>query len=458
MSEEKLVAKISADATQLNQTVDIAASKVKEIGKASKEAANESVASSLKMSAAMGAVKSAAMAAVAAVKIIIQTLDQWKTAATEALMNLAGKNLGSVLEVNDRQIGKWIKAQEELKKYYELAKKNAENPTQENDTLLRQSRKTLSGLGFEINENDENLIDTITDYLNKAQEQRIKALKNKIEGLNGANETLQDEIKKERGLTAGSVNRINRLQSQIDRNAEQSRALQEQLHEAEKEQIGTDWRRMSKAKEYDAAEKKKEEQAKQELEEGQKALKAREEQQAKLKKAQDDLAKATAEEAKARKAVEEAQQKLAREEEAEAMANRRDRLAKAIDTYGFKPYEGFKADETGLERIRRRRQHELDASIADKMARQYEGQRVHYTTRERARIAERESLVKEDKNIEAAQNQISAAEKQKQASDSIAEAASKFSEASQRVTDYTSILSRMQTALDNMAKNTYIVK
>ena len=79
--------------------------------------------------------------------------------------------------------------------------------------------------------------------------------------------------------------------------------------------------------------------------------------------------------------------------------------------------------------MRRKRTIELDAGIAEKMARSQSGERVSWSSQERQRILEYQHLQRRDKSLEAAQKQMSAAEKQRQAADTMKDAAKAISNA-----------------------------
>lgn len=124
------------------------------------------------------------------------------------------------------------------------------------------------------------------------------------------------------------------------------------------------------------------------------------------------------------------QRELANESRSERLAKRRERLAKRMSSFGFSPYEGFNLNESSSERRERRRNAQIDASIANKMARSQAGGRVHWTRNERERLGEFQRLQRKDKQLEVAQKQMEAAEKQKKVAEQLHEAAKAVQNAS----------------------------
>lgn len=118
-----------------------------------------------------------------------------------------------------------------------------------------------------------------------------------------------------------------------------------------------------------------------------------------------------------------------RERRSEAIQRKRDRIQQRLSRFGFTPYEGFQLNESESHRMRRKRTIELDAGIAEKMARSQSGERVSWSSQERQRILEYQHLQRRDKSLEAAQKQMSAAEKQRQAADTMKDAAKAISNA-----------------------------
>jgi hypothetical protein len=123
------------------------------------------------------------------------------------------------------------------------------------------------------------------------------------------------------------------------------------------------------------------------------------------------------------------QKELADEAKSERIAKRRERLQKAMGRFGFSPYEGFKFDESSSERRERRRNAQIDASIADKMAKSQSGKRVTWTHSEKERLAQFNALQRKDKQLEASQKAMEAADKQKKAAEALQEAARAIREA-----------------------------
>lgn len=129
------------------------------------------------------------------------------------------------------------------------------------------------------------------------------------------------------------------------------------------------------------------------------------------------------------------QKELANEAKAERMARRRERLQKAMGRFGFTPFEGFSLNESSSARRERRRNAQIDASIASKMTRAQAGDRVHWTPAEKERLSEFQRLQKKDKQLEAAQKQMDAADKQQKAAEQLQEAAKAIQNANKGVGD-----------------------
>lgn len=158
-------------------------------------------------------------------------------------------------------------------------------------------------------------------------------------------------------------------------------------------------------------------------------LKALEDRIKAYKDAYSDYLKADKEVRDAKRQYAQTQKDLAREDRAERVSKRRERLQKAMGRFGFQPYEGFSLNESSSERRERRRNSQLDASIAEKLAKSQAGGRVHFTHAEKERLQAFEKLQKQDKRLEAVQKQMEASEKQKKASEDLMEAARAIREA-----------------------------
>ena len=158
-------------------------------------------------------------------------------------------------------------------------------------------------------------------------------------------------------------------------------------------------------------------------------LKALEDRIKAYKDAYSDYVKADREVRDAKRQYAQTQKDLAREDRAERISKRRERLQKAMGRFGFQPYEGFSLGESSSERRERRRNSQLDASIAEKLAKAQEGGRVHFTHAEKERLQAFEKLQKKDRQLEAVQKQMEAADKQKKASEDLMEAARAIREA-----------------------------
>lgn len=129
-----------------------------------------------------------------------------------------------------------------------------------------------------------------------------------------------------------------------------------------------------------------------------------------------------------------AQAKKAADAEIRQLERVRRRIERQKGRFGFTL--DINPDETPSETRKRRKTNAIDASIADKQQRQREGERVHYTRQERARIGQYRDLQKQGKQVdarikelEAAKKQQEAAEQAKASSERIAEAAKKQQEA-----------------------------
>ena len=164
-------------------------------------------------------------------------------------------------------------------------------------------------------------------------------------------------------------------------------------------------------------------------------VKAIEERIKQYKEAFKDYAEAQREVVDAQKDYAKTQKELAREAKAERMARRRERLQKAMGRFGFTPFEGFNLDESSSARRERRRNAQIDASIASKMAKAQTGDRVHWTPAEKERLSEFQRLQRKDKQLEAAQKQMDAADKQKKAAEQLQEAAKAIQNANKGVGD-----------------------
>lgn len=197
---------------------------------------------------------------------------------------------------------------------------------------------------------------------------------------------------------------------------------------------------------------------------------------------------------------------LAKETADEKIAQARRRLDatnQKMAGFGFR-LDGFDIDESAATRNRRGRQRRLDASIAGKLARQQDGERVVFSRRERNRIDEMRKLENTAKEqsaevqaLEAARQQLDAAEREEQAAEKQLEAAHALQEVGhnlarlheqqspqkQRATmsmpsspahlatlptmpalaptpslPYSQALSDILTAIRDLSSNTYIVK
>lgn len=126
----------------------------------------------------------------------------------------------------------------------------------------------------------------------------------------------------------------------------------------------------------------------------------------------------------AQKQVAEAQKKRAQVVEDLEKEERKDQLDRRRENIEKKKKRfGFTLDRNPLNQSRRdRRNIRLDQRIADKLARQEAGERVHFTRREEKRLNEYMKLEKKDRNLQAAQKQMAAADKQSQAAERLLDA------------------------------------
>ena len=133
-----------------------------------------------------------------------------------------------------------------------------------------------------------------------------------------------------------------------------------------------------------------------------------------------------------------AQARKAADAEIRQMERVRRRIDKRMSRFGFTL--AVNPDEKPAETRRRRKRNALDASIADKQRRQAEGERVHYTRQERARIGQYRDLQKQGKQVDARLKELETAKKQQEAAaqakasaERIAEAAKKQKEAAEKL-------------------------
>lgn len=125
------------------------------------------------------------------------------------------------------------------------------------------------------------------------------------------------------------------------------------------------------------------------------------------------------------RALYEARERRVYEERIEEIGKERERIRKQLDRFGFSLPKGWKEKPTAEDR----RNAKLDKRIAEKIARQSEGRRVHFTRREQERIDEYKALQGKDKKLTAEEKQIRAAERQDAASKTMKQASDAFWEA-----------------------------
>ena len=244
------------------------------------------------------------------------------------------------------------------------------------------------------------------------------------------------------------------------------RELKRQRNELAKETPAEDFRRRQEAKQKDAEEKA--------------AKKKAEEEAAKRRLAAEKAVHdATRRYIEARKAMaktlhdeEIRQAKSAADAEIAQLQRRRNALQRRLGRFGFSL--DVNPDETAAERRKRVARQNLDASIAEKQARQEEGKRVRYTSKEEARIREfrqtQNRIKKTDAEIaqiEAANKARDAAEAQRTSAEKFQDAASKQIEAAATLTsavqsvqalNYTSKFDALIRSVNGIGTHAFIVK
>lgn len=459
MTDEHLKAVISADSSQLNGELDKAKAKVKEVESASTTATSKSAEGWKALS--QGILKAGSSMAIIAkgVESLINIFRQLREAATEAFLAITKTNTGNQAETSRRNYDRATAAQQAVKNIADLQRQASENPSETNEAAVRQARAEFRRMygDFEV---DFDSTESMQEAIAEAQRRRLKAINEEIHGYEKANDAINEQIGKLNDLMDSK--QIKELQAQKDANATALRKLAVQARELEQETPDSDFARMERAKDYDAEQKRAEAEQREREATAEKLAKEREQKGRELLAAQKAYLDAQKREAQAIRELADTERQLARERRASAIDARRERLQSRMSRYGFTPYEGFDMDESNPDRLRRRRQQRLDATIADKMARQESGQRVYYTNRERERIGEYERLQKQDSALQAAQKQMDAADRQRQASETMLRAVNALS-ASRNATrlaadGYGQAVTALNDTLQQMLRTTYLVR
>lgn len=462
MADEKLVAKISADSTQLKGELDSATEKVKKFKDVAKETTDKGAEDWKKLGAAIiGAGSSMAIIAKGA-QALVQIFRQLSQAATDAVMRLTKINADNQAEVSEREYQRLTQGQAALSQYYELAMKAQNSPSAEVEAQRYNAEKAFQRQygKYGIDLQSDNLFEEVSRGLDLLQKKRVEALDAEIKEFGKANGELRDRFREARSAEA------ERIQAQINFNSDRIRELTELKGDVERQRTVGDFRGLTRAREYDAeqaAQQKAEEDAqKQRLME----LDAQRKQVINAQKAYvaalNQYSNAIRAEREAARELADTKRRVAREQRMDALEQRRERLQRQLSRFGFTPFEGFEARESGQTRAARARTYRLDASIAEKMARQETGERVVYSNAERRRIADYQRISGRDKAAEASQKQMQAADKQRDAAESLQRAASAFREATAgrraNAQSYAAALTLLHNDLVKLYTDTYRVK
>lgn len=415
MPDPKLKATISADSTELDKSLKKTTQEIKKVSQEATKAQQEAkksvaqVADSLnksgteaakslsKMAMGMSSVAAWGMAVVGALKQIYDLYQNYVNKAMERSLELSRQNTSSLTQATDSNVNKWQKATQALKEYYALQKQMASNPNAVTAERLRQSGAGLEQYGIKGNTPEEQL-----DF---AKAQEIKALEGAIKSLEKEQNRLDALIGKTSDKTEGGIALINSLQGQKNSNNDAIMRYRGQLHDLERTDIAGNWQREQLAQQADATQKQ--------------IIQAQQE----LYKAQKDYATALQNAKTAQSQLDAVKKQQARDARADMLANRRENLARQMANFSFALSDGFDLNMSGKALSDRRRQLKLDAGIAEKLAKQESGERVHWTTAEKARIKDFQRLQGKDKALEAQQKQMDAADKQKQAAEALQRAA-----------------------------------
>lgn len=461
MADEKLVAKISADSTQLKGELDSATEKVKKFKDVAKETTDKGAEDWRKLGGAILHAGSSVAIIAKGVESLVRIFKELSQAATDAVLKMAKLNAGNQAETSQANYQRAADAQDALRKYYDLALKAQNSPSSELEEQRYQAEKDFQRRfgQYGIDLGAEDLKGEISRGLEVAQKERIKAINAEIDAYNKANDALDKRLNNLNWLNEGEAEA---LQTQKNANAERLRQLSQLKRETEAQRPDRDFRAMAGAKEFDAEQKALEDAQKQRLMELDNQRKQVINAQKVYVTALNQYSNAIRTEREAARELADAKRRVAREQRMDALEQRRERLQRQLSRFAFAPFEGFEVAESGQTRAARRRTYRLDASIAEKMARQETGERVFYSNSERRRIAEYQSLAGKDRAAEASQKQMQAADKQRDAAESLQRAASAFREATAgrraNAQSYAAALTLLHNDLVKLYTDTYRVK
>lgn len=461
MADEHLKAVISGDASQLNGELDKSKAKVKEVESASTSATSKGAEGWKALS--QGILKAGSSMAIIAkgVESLINIFRQLREAATEAVLAMAKTLTGNQREASERNYNRATGAQQALREYWEAWHRNEAEPSNEGEARLQQMRRDFRRRygDFQVDLTASDMEGELRHGLEDAQKRRIKAIEAEIEGIEKANEKLDE---RQGRLTNLDKRGVEALQAEKNLNDARLRALTEQLHNLKNEDPTNGIFGIAKAQDRDRAEREAAEAAKQREADAAKLAKEREQREREYLAALKSYKDATRRVGEAVEELARTSAQLARERRADAISARRERLQRRMSRYRFTPFEGFSVDETGAQRAERRRNYRLDESIAGKLARQETGERVHYSQLERNRLAEYQRLERRDKAAEAAQRQMEAADKQAQAAETMGRAVNALAEARGvrgfAAANYSQSLALLHGDLQALLRGAYIVR
>ena len=461
MADEKLVAKIGADSSQLKAEITSAEKDLQNLGRVNKEVTSTSAQDWAKVGKAMLHARSTAAIIAKGARELVEIFRQLSQAVTDAAIKMAKTLTGSSSEANKANYSRATDAQDALRKYYDLALRAQNSPSSELEEQRYQAERDFQRRfgQYGIDLGAEDLKGEISRGLEVAQKERIKAINAEIDAYNKANDALDERLNNLNWLNEGEAEA---LQTQKNANAERLRQLSQLKRETEAQRPDRDFRAMAGAKEFDAEQKALEDAQKQRLVELDNQRKQVINAQKAYVAALNQYSNAIRAEREAARELADTKRRVAREQRMDALEQRRERLQRQLSRFGFTPFEGFEVAESGQTRAARRRTYRLDASIAEKIARQETGERVFYSNSERRRIADYQRISGRDKAAEAAQKQMQAADKQRDAAESLQRAASAFREATAgrraNAQSYAAALTLLHNDLVKLYTDTYRVK
>ena len=141
MADEKLVAKISADSTQLKGELDSATEKVKKFKDVAKETTGKGAEDWKKLGGAILQAGSSMAIIAKGAQALVQIFRQLSQAATDAVMRLAKINAGNQAEAAQGNLQRATSAQDALRKYYELAQKATNSGASADEEQRYQAEK-----------------------------------------------------------------------------------------------------------------------------------------------------------------------------------------------------------------------------------------------------------------------------------------------------------------------------